>query len=77
MTMYKLTVTCKGAKAVIGEFIAWHQLEQLVAIQSNDTLWNWFDSLIKSIHLFELDTYHCVTVASNGMTCVYSVEVDR
>lgn len=72
--MYNLVVTCKGAKALVGEFVAWHQFEQLVAIQQNETIWEWFDSLFKSIHLFELDRQHLVTTAANGMTVVYSIE---
>lgn len=75
--MYNLTVTCKGAKAVIGEFIAWHQLEQLVHMQDNETVWTWFDSLIKSCHLFQLDRQHLVTTAANGMTVVYGIEPVR
>ena len=72
--MYKLTVTCKGAKALIGEFIAWHQLEQLINTQCNEVVWQWFDNLFKTYHLFELDHHHLVTTAANGMTVVYSVE---
>jgi hypothetical protein len=72
--MYKLTVTCKGAKTLIGEFIGWHQLEQLVSIQANEIVWNWFDSMIKHYHILELSHFHLVTTASNGMTVVYSIE---
>jgi hypothetical protein len=72
--MYKLTVKCKDAYAVIGEFIAWHQLEQLIHIQANESVWEWFDSLIRSMHLFELTNQHLVTVASNGATVVYNIE---
>jgi hypothetical protein len=72
--VYNLTVNCKGAKSVIGEFLAWHQLEQLVHTQASEPVWAWFDSLIERCHLFELDREHLVTVASNGMTVMYSIE---
>jgi hypothetical protein len=72
--MYKFTVKCKGAKAVVGEFLGWHQLEQLISLQCNESVWEWFNSLIATYHIIELPTQHLVTVASNGMTVVYSVE---
>lgn len=74
--MYKLTVTCKGSKSLIGEFIGWSQLEQLIAIQSHSGLWNWFnDMFYRNYHrLLDLPSEHYVTQASNGMVVTYSVE---
>jgi len=75
--MYIFTVTCKGAKTVIGEFLGWHQLEQLVDIQDSLNVWRWFDHLIATKHLLDLTVEHLVTTASNGMTVVYGIEVNR
>jgi hypothetical protein len=73
-TMYSLTVTCKGAAQVIGEFLGWHQLETLVNTQCDETVWNWFDTLIQRCHLMELDREHLVTVSpATGATVVYSI----
>lgn len=73
--MFTFTVTCKGAKTVIGEFIGWHQLEQLIDTQCSEPVWNWFDMLIHSKHLLDIVAEHLVTTASNGMTVVYGIEV--
>ena len=74
--MYKFTVTCKGAKVLIGEFIGWSQLEQLVAIQSHNGLWEWFNNMFYTqyANLLNLPTEHYVTQAVNGMTVTYSIE---
>lgn len=75
--MFNFTVKCKGAQTVIGEFLGWHQLEALVAIQCNDDLWNWFENLIQFRHLIEVSNEHFVTTASNGMTVVYGIEAQQ
>jgi len=72
--MFKFTVKCKGAETEIGEFLGWHQLEQLVHTQCSESVWEWFDSLIRTKHLLELTAEHLVTVASNGMTVVYQIK---
>lgn len=73
--MFMFTVKCKGAKTVIGEFLGWAQLEQLVHTQCSEPVWEWFDSLIRTKHLLEMTAEHLVTTASNGMTVVYGIEV--
>lgn len=75
--MFQFTAKCKGAKTVIGEFLGWHQLEELIHIQQDETLWQWFDTLIHTKHLLDITAEHLVTVAANGMTVVYGIEVNR
>ncbi len=74
ITMYKLEVTCKGARAIIGEFAHWAEFEQLVHTQGDETVWQWFDRLISNLKLGQILDQHLVTVSqATGATVVYHV----